>query len=75
LFYQGYGPTQIDATALAYYRCERIVQDIAAYCEQILLTDEGGEDRENGLRQLTRQFLPGGVVEIAFRSEKNIPHV
>ena len=73
LFYQGYGQTQIDPIALAYYRYERIVQDIADYCQQILSTDEGGEDRETGLRQLISQFQPNHVVEIAFRSEKNLP--
>ncbi len=73
LFYQGYGQTQIDPIALAYYRYERIIQDIAAYCEQILLTDEGGEDREEGLQQLISQFLPNDVVEIAYKSEENLP--
>lgn len=73
LFYQGYGPAPVDPIALAYYRYERIVQDIAAYCEQILATDEGGEDRANGLQQLQSQFLPGGVVEFAHRSGKCLP--
>jgi len=73
LFYQGYGPTDIDPIALAYYRDERIVQDIAAYCQQILSTEHGGQDREEGLRQFTSQFLPGQVVEIAFRSERQMP--
>jgi spectinomycin phosphotransferase len=73
LFYQGYGQAEINCIALAYYRCERIVQDIAAYCEQILLNDEGGEDREAGLQQLTIQFLPDEVVERAFKSEKLLP--
>lgn len=73
LFYQGYGQTEIDPIALAYYRYERIVQDIAAYCEQILLTDEGGEDREEGLQQLKSQFLPNEVVEIAYMSERHLP--
>jgi spectinomycin phosphotransferase len=68
LFYQGYGATEIDMNALAYYRYERIVEDIAAYCEQILLTDQGGDDRAEGLRQLTSQFEPGAVIEIAFAS-------
>ena len=58
--------------ALAYYRYERIVEDIAAYCEQLLLTDQGGEDRQEGLRQLVGQFQPGNVVEIAFASD--YPH-
>ena len=73
LFYQGYGQAEIDVIALAYYRYERIVQDIAAYCEQILLSDEGGEDREEGLRQLTNQFLPNNVIEKAYESEKILP--
>ena len=39
-FYEGYGPQQPDAQAMAYYRCERIVADVVDYCEQIM-----GEDR------------------------------
>ncbi|MBN1284805.1 MAG: aminoglycoside phosphotransferase family protein [Anaerolineae bacterium] len=73
LFYRGYGPTEVDPVVLAYYRYERIVQDIAAYCEQLLLTDAGGDDRENGLRQLASQFLPNDVIDMAYRSEKNLP--
>ena len=73
LFYQGYGQTSIDSVALAYYRFERIVQDIAAYCEQLLLSDEGGDDREAGLRQLTSQFLPNNVIDLAYQSEKFLP--
>jgi spectinomycin phosphotransferase len=69
LFYQGYGATEIDPTALAYYRFERIVEDIAAYCAQILLTDQGGENRAEGLRQLVDQFEPGSVIEVAFASD------
>ena len=71
LFYRGYGPTPLDPIALAYYRYERIVQDVAAYCEEILLTQPGSDDRAEGLRQLTSQFLPDQVVEIAYRSDKS----
>ncbi len=69
-FYQGYGRTEIDPVALAYYRYERIVQDIAAYCEQLLLTDEGGADRAQGLRHFLDQFRPNDVVEIAYRTDQ-----
>jgi spectinomycin phosphotransferase len=69
LFYQGYGEAELESIALAYYRYERIVEDIAAYCQQLLLTDQGGKDREEGLRQLTSQFLPGNVIEVAYASE------
>jgi spectinomycin phosphotransferase len=73
LFYQGYGETEIDPIALAYYRYERIVEDIAAYCEQLLLTDHGGQDREEGLRQLVSQFQPGNVIEVAYASDTLSP--
>jgi spectinomycin phosphotransferase len=72
LFYQGYGQTQIDPIALAYYRYERIIQDIAVYCEQLLLTNEGGEDREQSLRYLISNFLPNGTIEIAYNSDKTL---
>ena len=58
LFYRGYGETQIDPVALAYYRYERIIQDIAVYCEQLFLSDEGGEDRAQALRHFASNFLP-----------------
>ena len=68
LFYEGYGSAQINQDILAYYRCERIIQDIAAYCEQIFLSDEGGADREVALRQLASNFLPDSTIEIAMNS-------
>jgi spectinomycin phosphotransferase len=71
LFYQGYGRTQVDPIALAYYRYERIVTDIAIYCEQLLGTDEGGDDREQSLKYLMSNFLPGGVIEIAYRGDES----
>ncbi|MFN2272451.1 MAG: spectinomycin phosphotransferase, partial [Anaerolineae bacterium] len=58
--------------ALAYYRYERIVVDIAVYCEQLFLTDEGGEDREQSLRYLESNFLPNGTIEIAYKSDKTL---
>ena len=71
LFYRGYGQTAIDPMALAYYRYERIVEDIAAFCEEILLADDGGNDREKELRSLISQFLPNDVVEIAYASDRS----
>jgi spectinomycin phosphotransferase len=69
LFYQGYGPTAIDPSALAYYRYERIVEDIAVYCEQLLLSNEGGSDREQALRYLMSNFEPDGTIAIADRAD------
>ena len=39
LFYKGYGKTEVNTTILAYYRHERIVEDIAVYGQELLLTD------------------------------------
>lgn len=75
LFYQGYGQTEINPAALAYYRYERIVEDIAAYAEEILLTDAGGADRAEGLRQLTDQFGPNAVLDVAYRTDRNPPEL
>lgn len=73
LFYRGYGEVDIDPVALTYYRHERIVEDIAVYSEQILLDKASGEDRNIGLQQLSSQFSPGGVVEIAFATDRTLP--
>ncbi len=74
LFYEGYGQTEIDPVALAYYRFERIVEDIAVTCEMVFSTAEGGQaragDREQAVRFVVDSFLPNNVVEIAFRAEE-----
>jgi spectinomycin phosphotransferase len=67
LFYRGYGAVQLDGMALAYYRCERVVQDIAEFCRLLLSSTQGGSDREQHLGYFTRQFDPGQEVEIALR--------
>jgi spectinomycin phosphotransferase len=67
-FYQGYGPVTVDAAVVAYYRCERIVQDIDAFTAEILASAGPGQDRPQALRYLASQFEPGEVVDIALRS-------
>jgi spectinomycin phosphotransferase len=69
LFYRGYGRTEIDRVALAYYRSERVIEDIAVFCEQIFSSDAGGADREQALEYLKSNFLPGGTIEMADRTE------
>jgi spectinomycin phosphotransferase len=69
LFYQGYGPTEVDRMALAYYRYERIVVDIAEFCKQLLLSEAGGEDREQSYRYFTSNFLAGHEFEIACQAD------
>lgn len=72
LFYQGYGATDIDPVALSYYRYERIVEDLAAYGEQIFEAQGSAEDREHGLEGTIGQFDPGRVVSIAHQTYERL---
>ena len=68
MFYQGYGKADINPSALAYYRYERIIEDLVVICEQLLLTDEGGADRERSLGWFRSNFEPGSTIDIADRT-------
>lgn len=69
-FYRGYGATTVDPAALAYYRCERVVQDIAEFREQILASSGPTPDRVQALRWLKSQFEPHCEVEIALAGSR-----
>lgn len=69
LFYQGYGSVEVNRQALAYYRYERIIQDIAEFCSQILLSPAGREDRQQSLDYFLSSFAPGHEVEVAFTTD------
>jgi spectinomycin phosphotransferase len=64
-FFNGYGETDLDVLALAYYRYEWAVQDIGAFAAQVL--EEGGSDqsKQEGLHWFKVQFGPGNSVDNA----------
>jgi spectinomycin phosphotransferase len=66
MFYKGYGKTDIKPAAIAYYRYERIIEDIAAFCEQIFLSDRGGEDRKQAVAYVKSNYLPDGTIDRAY---------
>lgn len=68
-FYQGYGKTEINKDILAYYRYQRIVEDIAIYSKQLFLTTEDDKEREVMYQNFIDIFKPNGVVDIAFRTD------
>jgi len=70
VFYEGYGKTDINLSALAYYRYERVIEDLAVICEQLLTTNEGGADRERSFGWFRSNFEPGQTVEIAEKTDK-----
>jgi spectinomycin phosphotransferase len=69
-FYQGYGKTEINKAVLAYYRHERIVEDIAEYGQALLLTVVGGENRAEMYKHFIAMFEQNGVVDIAFKTDE-----
>lgn len=69
-FYKGYGKTEINMAILAYYRHERIVEDIALLGHQLLLTSAG--NRIESYKHFIAQFEPQGVVDIAFKTDENL---
>jgi len=70
VFYEGYGETEIDLKALAYYRYERVIEDLVVTGEQLLLSAEGGADRERSLGWFTSNFEPGATIEIAQKTDR-----
>jgi spectinomycin phosphotransferase len=68
LFYRGYGERKSDPNAMAYYRYERIITDLAVECTQIFQMEGTGEDREQALKYLRSNFLPDGCIAIAYEA-------
>ncbi len=65
LFYQGYGSSQVDNSALSYYRYERIIADLAVECRQIFEAEGSREDRQQALIWLKSNFDPDGCIALA----------
>jgi spectinomycin phosphotransferase len=72
MFYEGYGKADVNLSALAYYRYERVIEDLVVICEQLLTTDAGGADRERSYGWFTSNFQPGQTIEIADKTYKRI---
>jgi spectinomycin phosphotransferase len=68
LFYEGYGKSEVNKEILAYYRHERIVEDIAEYGRTLLLTAPKGADRVVMYQHFIDMFKPRGVVDMAFQT-------
>jgi spectinomycin phosphotransferase len=67
-FYPTYGQGTVDTLAMAYYRCERNIVDFSVECRRILSSQVSDADRAKSLLIITWLFLPGGSIEMAYKS-------
>jgi len=72
IFYKGYGETEVNKTILTYYRHERIVEDIAGFGQNLLLTMAGGDGRQESYKHFIAMFEPRGVVDLAFKTDESV---
>ena len=67
-FFQGYGPADIDWRALAYFRWERVVQDVLEYARTACAGDRLGRAvRAEAVRRFGIAILPSGRMATAAR--------
>lgn len=72
-FFQGYGQTEIDWAALAYYRYERVIQDVIAYAEEACLRDDLSEETRANSVQAFQKNLTGGMLASAEATALRLP--
>jgi spectinomycin phosphotransferase len=73
-FFQGYGQTEIDWIALAYYRWERVVQDLIECARDVFLREDLGEETKADAVRLFDTIVAGGSdIQAAYAAAAHIP--
>ena len=70
LFYLGYGMPAISQEAMAYYRHQRIIEDIVLFAEDILNNGSDMSEKETSFNYLVSNFASGGTLECAYQTIK-----
>lgn len=69
LFFKGYGETEVDPLALAYYRYDWCVEDIGEFAEDVFRRENiGVETKANSIGWFKSLFAQGNSVELALGS-------
>lgn len=77
-FWQGYDPTgryKPDLTALAYYKYEWVVQEIADFGGQVFSLELNQSTKRHALAKFFQLFDPEDVVEIAYGADKALESI
>ena len=64
-FYAGYGDVALNSAALAYFRCERIIQDLAVDGDEIVGLRGSEAERRQALHYFSANFEPERTIELA----------
>jgi spectinomycin phosphotransferase len=73
-FFAGYGDTEIDWVALAYYRHERVAQDVIAYAQQVFFRPDLSERTKADAVGLFHDVLAeGGELDVASKTADTLP--
>ena len=69
LFFEDYGAWEVDRTALAYYRCERVIKDIGEVGRSVFMDPALSEEVKEHAAQLVVSFFdPGSDVDFVMES-------
>lgn len=69
-FYQSYGVIPVNRVALAYYRYERVIEDIAVICNQVFNSASEGPDRQRAPGLVISNYLPGKTIDVARNTDR-----
>jgi spectinomycin phosphotransferase len=72
-FFTGYGSAESDPIAIAFFRYERIVLDIAEYGQRMFDLNASASDRLSNLHKLATAFRRDNVVDTAHKYYSSLP--
>lgn len=72
MFARGYGPVDVNSPALAFYRYQRVVEDIFEFARSVLREEASEESMRDDLSWFRQQFAPGDAADIARSSDRHL---